>query len=130
MDIEAILANKGREVRTVRPEAPAAEALHQMREKRVSALVVSEDGARIAGIISDRGIMDAIADRSAEVLNAPVVSVMTKEVFRARPRKNQALSRSCKFLARPRDVEASSAFPVTMADFTTTQLLSQGLVSA
>ena len=81
MDIEAILANKGREVRTVRPEAPAAEALHQMREKQVSALVVSEDGARIAGIISDRGIMDAIADRSAEVLNVPVGSVMTKEVF-------------------------------------------------
>ena len=52
-----------------------------MREERVSALVVSEDRARIAGIISDRGIMGAIADRSAEVLNAPVDSVMTKEVF-------------------------------------------------
>jgi hypothetical protein len=28
------------------------------------------------------------------------------------------------------DVEVSSAFPVTMVDFTTTQLLAQGLVSA
>jgi hypothetical protein len=28
------------------------------------------------------------------------------------------------------DVEVSSAFPVTTVDFTTTQLLAQGLVSA
>jgi hypothetical protein len=28
------------------------------------------------------------------------------------------------------DVEVSSAFPVTMVDFTTTQLLARGLVSA
>ncbi len=81
MDIESILASKGREVLTIPPDATVVEALHQMRERRVSAIVVSEDGRRIAGIISDRGIMDAIADRSAEVLNAPVGSVMTKEVF-------------------------------------------------
>ena len=81
MDIESILASKGREVLTIPPDANVVEALHQMRERRVSAIVVSEDGTRIAGIISDRGIMDAIADRGVGVLNARVGSVMTKEVF-------------------------------------------------
>jgi hypothetical protein len=33
------------------------------------ALIVSEDGARIAGIISDRGIMNAIADHGVDVVN-------------------------------------------------------------
>ena len=81
MDIESILASKGREVLTIPPDATVVEALHLIRERRVSAIVVSEDGTRIAGIISDRGIMDAIADRGVGVLNARVGSVMTKEVF-------------------------------------------------
>ena len=81
MDIESILASKGREVLTIPPDATVVEALHQMRERRVSAIVVSEDGTRVTGIISDRGIMDAIADRGVGVLNARVGSAMTKEVL-------------------------------------------------
>jgi CBS domain-containing protein len=81
MDIESILAAKGREVRTIKPEAKVAEALHRMRRERVGALVVSEDGATIAGIVSDRGIMYAIVDRGVEVLDQPVGGIMTREVF-------------------------------------------------
>jgi CBS domain-containing protein len=52
-----------------------------MREERVGALVVSEDGRTIAGIVSDRGIMNELADRGVEVLQRQVRDVMTKEVF-------------------------------------------------
>ena len=52
-----------------------------MRHERIGALVVSEDKTSIAGIISDRGIMDAIVDRGVEVLSERVGSVMTREVF-------------------------------------------------
>ena len=41
-----------------------------MRDERVSALVVSEDGATIDGIVSDRGIMNAIADQGIAVLDS------------------------------------------------------------
>jgi CBS domain-containing protein len=81
MDIESILAGKGREVRTIMPDATIAEAVDRMRKEWIGALVVSEDGARIAGIISDRGIMNAIADHGVAVMNERVHSVMTKEVF-------------------------------------------------
>ena len=81
MNIESILAGKGREVRTIGPSAAVEEAVHRMREERVGALVVSEDGETIAGIISDRGIMNELADRGVEVLRRQVRDVMTKEVF-------------------------------------------------
>jgi CBS domain-containing protein len=63
MNVEAILAAKGREVRTVAPEAAVGEALRRMRDERVGALVVSADGATVAGIVSDRDVLYAIADR-------------------------------------------------------------------
>jgi CBS domain-containing protein len=81
MFIEAILTSKGSEVRTIGPDATVAETLHRMRHDRVGALVVSEDQSSIAGIISDRGIMDAMADRGVEVLDERVGSVMTRKVF-------------------------------------------------
>ena len=81
MDIESILAGKGRDVRTIMPDGTIAEAVDRMRKEWIGALVVSEDGARIAGIISDRGIMNAIADHGVDVMNERVHSVMTKEVF-------------------------------------------------
>jgi CBS domain-containing protein len=81
VNIESILAGKGREVRTIRPDAPVDEAVQRMRHERVGSLVVSEDGASVAGIISDRGIMNALADQGVEVLRRLVRDVMTPEVF-------------------------------------------------
>jgi CBS domain-containing protein len=81
MIIESILKSKGSEVRTIEPDATIAETLHRMRHERIGALVMSEDKTSIAGIISDRGIMDAIVDRGVEVLRERVGSVMTSDVF-------------------------------------------------
>src|SRR3954464_3446206 len=80
MNVEHILAGKGREVRTIGPEASVADALHRLHEERVGALAVSPDGARIAGIVSDRGIMDAIARHGTAVLGTSVGGVMTEDV--------------------------------------------------
>ena len=81
MIIESILKSKGSEVRTIEPDATVAETLHRMRDERIGALVVSEDKTSIAGIMSDRGIIDAIVDRGVEVLSERVGSVMTRDVF-------------------------------------------------
>ena len=81
MSVEYILARKGREVRTIAPGASLADALQRLRAERIGALVVSADGARIAGILSDRDILDAIADRGTDVLGESVGSVMTARVF-------------------------------------------------
>jgi CBS domain-containing protein len=81
VNIESILAGKGREVRTIRPDSLIGDAVHRMRREQVGSLVVSENGVSIAGIISDRGIMNALADQGVEVLQRVVEDVMTREVF-------------------------------------------------
>ena len=80
MNIASILASKGSEVRTIKPDTRIADAMRQMREQRISSLVISEDGARMAGIISDRGILQAITDRGVGVLEEPISSIMATEV--------------------------------------------------
>ena len=73
----ALRASGNEEVRTVKPDVTVAEAIRRMRDELVGALVVSEDGTSILGIISDRGIVDALADHGVDVLKDRVRSVMT-----------------------------------------------------
>ncbi len=81
MNVDHILARKGREVKTIAPGASLEEALQRLRAERIGALVVSTDGERIAGILSDRDILDAIADRGCDVLGESVGGAMTAKVF-------------------------------------------------
>src|SRR5918911_4112386 len=81
MNVESILASKGREVSTIEPDATLAEALHRLRTERIGALVVSEDRERIVGIISDREIMWALDERGVDVLGEGVGCVMNEKPF-------------------------------------------------
>ena len=81
MNVEYILARKGREVRTVRPDVSLGDALQRLRAERIGALVVSGTGTDLLGILSDRDILDAIADHGTDVLGESVGSVMTAKVF-------------------------------------------------
>jgi len=81
MNIEAILASKGRAVRTISSGTTVGEAMRIMTHDSMSALVVSEDGAAIDGIVSDRGLMNALVDHGTGVLEWPLKDVMTREVF-------------------------------------------------
>ena len=81
MNVEHILARKGREVKTIRPDVPVAEALRRLRAEGIGSLVVSENGTNLAGILSDRDILNAIADHGIDVLGESVRSAMTEKVF-------------------------------------------------
>ena len=81
MNVEHILARKGREVRTIGPDASLGDALRRLRAERIGALVVSRDGTDLVGILSDRDILDAIADRGTDVLGGSVGGAMTAKVF-------------------------------------------------
>src|SRR3954451_16148721 len=81
MNVEYILARKGREVGTIRPSASLEDALQRLRRERIGSLVVSETGTDLVGILSDRDILYAIADHGADALGESVGSVMTGKVF-------------------------------------------------
>jgi CBS domain-containing protein len=84
MNVKTILAAKSRnlggDVVSIEPTADLAAAVRLLTAKRIGALVIYGAGGRLAGIISERDIMRALAERGAEALNLPVGQVMTREV--------------------------------------------------
>jgi CBS domain-containing protein len=87
MKVQEILAHKGGKVVTIRPDATISTAVHRLALERIGALVVSEDGISIAGILSERDLIVALAEEGAGIL-APdrrVRDLMTKGVRTCRP---------------------------------------------
>jgi CBS domain-containing protein len=80
MYVESILAGKGVEVATIRPEATVRDAVDLLRDRGVGALVVSRDGRTIDGIVSERDIVRCLAEQAASTLDVRIADVMTREV--------------------------------------------------
>ncbi|MBV8494422.1 MAG: CBS domain-containing protein [Alphaproteobacteria bacterium] len=85
MDVETILRNKGSWVATIRPEATIAEAVDMLRHERIGAIVVSEDGESVDGILSERDIVTALADFGTDLLLRCVDDIMTRDVVTCEP---------------------------------------------
>lgn len=81
MNIDTILRVKGRTVHTVSEQLTVGDAMRRMHDERVSALVVSGDGANIDGIVSDRGLMNVLVEHGTEVLSRSIGEIMTRKVF-------------------------------------------------
>jgi CBS domain-containing protein len=80
MNVQSILGNKGFDVATVDQQASLADACAQLRDHRVGALVVSDDGRHIDGIVSERDVVRALAAHGSAALGRTVRSVMSTEV--------------------------------------------------
>ena len=80
MTVSIILAGKGREVVTIEPSASLAEVARLLAEKRIGAALILGADSRLAGIISERDIVRALAARGADALNEPVSQSMTRKV--------------------------------------------------
>ena len=80
MNVKAILAAKGGDVVSIEPTADLAAAVKLLTARRIGALVIYGAGGRLAGIISERDIMRALAEGGAAALGLPVGQVMTREV--------------------------------------------------
>lgn len=85
MHVEHLLRSKGDEVVTIGPDATVADTVALLGEKRIGALVVSDDGRHIAGIVSERDVVAALAVRGADLLGEPVRSIMTDDVVTCDP---------------------------------------------
>ncbi len=65
---------------TVAPATSVAEAAKLLSEKRIGAVVVSDDGKMPLGILSERDIVRELGKRGADVLAQPVSELMTKKL--------------------------------------------------
>jgi CBS domain-containing protein len=80
MNVLSILQTKGSDVATITKEASLADATAQLRDRGVGALVVSDDGRHIDGIVSERDVVRALAAHGAGVLGRSVASAMSTDV--------------------------------------------------
>jgi CBS domain-containing protein len=85
MNVESILRHKGRRVITVRSDATVAHIVGVLAEHRIGAVVVSDDGNRVDGLISERDIVGALARKPAGLLDLPAAAIMTREVVTCAP---------------------------------------------
>ncbi len=76
---DVIAAKPSRDVVTVRPDASVRELVALLAEHNVGALVVSADGGRMEGIVSERDIVRHL-HREPQVLEAMVSAIMTDVV--------------------------------------------------
>ncbi|MBV1698661.1 MAG: CBS domain-containing protein [Hyphomicrobiales bacterium] len=80
MNVSIILAGKGREIVTIEPNASLTNAVHLLADKNIGAALILGADHRIAGIISERDIVRALAERGAAALAESVSRTMTRKV--------------------------------------------------
>ncbi len=85
MKVRSILQQKGHEVVTVAPDASVADTVRRLRDDRIGAVVVSPDGDRVDGIVTETEVVRGLADTGAGVLTQPVSSLMKDDVTTCAP---------------------------------------------
>lgn len=86
MTVTAILQQKGSsDVTCIGPDATLSDAVQTLASRKIGALVVSRDGAKVDGIISERDIVRVLAEQGAACLQKPISSVMTANVVGCDP---------------------------------------------
>lgn len=83
MKVESILSGKGAGVITVVPEDTIATVAATLAEKSIGAVVVTDGHGGVAGIITERDVVRALARFGAEALDHLVSELMTRKVVTA-----------------------------------------------
>ena len=85
MLIAQILAGKGRDVVSTRPDATVAEVAGLLKARRIGAVVVTDAGGALCGIISERDLARGLADHGVKLLDMHVSQLMTADVVTCTP---------------------------------------------
>ena len=85
MNVETILRNKGSWVTTIRPQATIEEAVATLNREHIGALVVSEDGESVDGVLSERDVVAGLGRSGDQLLACTVDEVMTRKVITCEP---------------------------------------------
>ena len=80
MHISSVLAHKGSAIATVRSDATVSHAVGVMSRLNIGALVVSDDGRRIEGIVSERDVVRRMHVLAASPLHDSVALIMSTDV--------------------------------------------------
>lgn len=90
MTVKAILESKGNNVVTIEPTASLAAAVKILADRRIGTLVILGADRRVVGIVSERDVVRALAERGERALDEPVEQVMTRKVVTCASRETIA----------------------------------------
>lgn len=79
MKISSITAGKA--VATIKPSETVASLVKELKDRHIGALVVSDDGKRIDGIVSERDVVRAMAANIGGIASFTVRDLMTSNVL-------------------------------------------------
>jgi len=85
MSVAQILRHKGSEVVTVRVDTTIAEAAQTLARRNIGAVIVMSRDGSIAGVLSERDIVKALARTGSKALVDPVTLYMTARVETCEP---------------------------------------------
>ena len=85
MKVSDILKAKGNRVVTVRPNETISTFIKRLGLEKIGAMVVSEDGVTIEGLITERDVVHGLASAGAEVLAKRVCDLMTRSLSTCTP---------------------------------------------
>ncbi|MEQ8396459.1 CBS domain-containing protein [Thalassobaculum sp.] len=89
MLVSDILKSKGSDVVTAPPSMPVADAARLLAEKRIGSILIL-DRSKVAGILSERDIVRALANEGPGCLDGPVSRLMTAKVVTCTPTQSIA----------------------------------------
>lgn len=82
MYVKSILDEKGRNVVTGGTQLTVRQAAVYLHENHIGAIVIVDRNDRIAGIVTERDIVAAVARSGAECMDKPISSIMWGNVHR------------------------------------------------
>lgn len=84
MQVRHILQQKGRDIVAISPAVTMEAAAQLLAKKRIGAVIVKSGKGGLAGILSERDLVRAIAAEGAAALGREVAAYMTKSVATCR----------------------------------------------
>ncbi len=85
MQVAQILKEKGSTIITVGPDDSILDAAKLLKAKNIGTVVVAGADGGLAGILSERDIARAVADRAGELSKLKVKDLMTSSVITCNP---------------------------------------------
>lgn len=88
MLVSQILGQKGAVIFSCSPQETIAAAAQRLNDHRIGAMIVLDSNDDVAGIISERDIVRALAEAGALALTSPVASFMSRDIVYAEPKES------------------------------------------
>lgn len=85
MLVAEILEKKGDRVVSTRPDTKVPDLARTLRQEGIGAALVTGTGSKVLGIVSERDIVQGIAEHGPAILEMSVSDLMTSEVITCTP---------------------------------------------